>query len=133
MIINRDVLYTKSYVYVFISGIQEHLCNNQMRAKRAGKIEIELSCVNMLCNASEASRIFLNCTVASEASGIFFFNFALFPPILPGLGQIIFSFQKRTNNLFPAFSKSEYLFSKSASPPPLRIKLFSPYLKKTKK
>ena len=28
------------------------------------------------------------------------------------------SFQKRTNYLFPVFSRSEYLFPKSASPPP---------------
>ena len=64
-----------------------------MRAKRAGKIEFELLRVNS-CNLMRPKRAgkSKNWSVASEASGIFFFfeNFALFPPILASLGQIIY-------------------------------------------
>ena len=67
----------------------ERICYNIMRAKRAGKIKIELS------RAKQAEFFF-----ASK------------------LKSDYFSFQKMTDYLFPAFSRSEYLFPKSASPPP---------------
>ena len=52
---------------------------------------------------------------------------AFFPHFQESSGQIIyFSFQKRTEYLFSAFSRLEYLFPKSASPLPLRIKWLSP-------
>ena len=40
-----------------------------------------------------------------------------FPPILGKIrSDYVFSFKKRTFNLFSAFSRSEYLFPKSATP-----------------
>ena len=40
--------------------------------------------------------------------------------------RLFIFFQKRTYYLFSAFSRPKYLFPKSASPPPLRIKWLSP-------
>ena len=93
-----------------------------MRAKWAGKIwnwTVASKDVIIKCERSEPEIFFQNWTVASEASGNFLENFALFPPNSSKLrSAYLFSFKKRTHYLFPAFSKSEYLFPKSASPPP---------------
>ena len=78
----------------------ERKCYNLMRAKRAGKIKIELS-------------------QAKRADFYFFRKICTFPPNSSNLrSDSFFSFQKRTDYLFPAFSRSEYLFPKSARPSP---------------
>ena len=60
------------------------------------KIEIELSRANSynLMRAKRAGK-FKNASVASEASGKFLENFALFPPILASLGLIIYFLSRR--------------------------------------
>ena len=99
-----------------------------MRAKRAGKIWNWTVASKHVIIGSELEN-FSNWTFASKASGNFW-KILRFPPNSSKLrSDYLFSFQKRTNDLFPAFSRSEYLFPKSASPPPpLRIKWSSPYL-----
>ena len=91
-----------------------------MRVKRAGKIwnwTVASKHAIIECERSQPENL-SNWTVASEASGKFFENFALFPPNSSKLrSDYLFSFQKRTNYLFPAFSRSGYLFPKSARPP----------------
>ena len=70
-----------------------------MRAKRAGKI------------------FKLNCRERSERK--IFGKFALCPPNSSKLrSDYLFSFQKRTNYLFPVFSRSEIYFQKVPAPPP---------------
>ena len=67
----------------------------------------------------------LNCRERSKRKT--FEQFCTFPPNSSKLkSDYSFSFRKRTNNLFQAFSRSEYLSPKSAPPPPLRIKCLSP-------
>ena len=69
-----------------------------MRAKRAGKIKIEL------LRAKRAEK---------------FGKFCTFPPNSSKFrSDYLFSFQERADYLFPVFLRSEYLFPKSASPPP---------------
>ena len=83
-------------------------CYNWMQAKRAG-IFLKLNCRER----SERKNCGKICTFAPNSSKL--------------MSDYLFSFQKRTYNLFQAFSRSEYLFPKSASPPPpLRIKWSSP-------
>ena len=81
-----------------------------MRAKRAGKL------------------FKLNCRERK-----FFGKFCTFRPNSSKLrSDYLISFQKRTNYLFPALSRSEYVFQKSASPPPPpRIKWSSPKREKS--
>ena len=60
---------------------------------------------------------FKNWNVASEASGNVLENIALFPQILASLCQIIYF-----------LSRSEYLFPKSANPPPPQNQMVVPLL-----
>ena len=71
----------------------ERTCYNLMRAKRIGKIKIELS---------RAKRKI--CTFSPNSNNV--------------RSDYLFSYQKKKDFLFPAFSRSEYLFPISASPPP---------------
>ena len=104
-----------------------------MRAKRAGKMwnwTVVSKHVIMECKRSEPENV-SNWTVASEASGKFLENFALFIQNSSKLhvrSYYLFSFQKRTNYLFPAFSRSEYLFPKSARPPPPQNQMVVPLI-----
>ena len=71
-------------------------------------------------------KLFENVTVASVACRKRLEKLTLFPQFWWSLGQIIYFLSKKgTDYLCSAFSRSEYLFPKSASPSPLRIKLLS--------
>ena len=73
----------------------------------------------LLLNASDASRNICQIELLrAKRAKKNFGKFCTFPSNSSKLrSAYLFSFQKRTNNLFPAFSRSEYLFPKSARPP----------------
>ena len=100
-----------------------------MRAKRAGKNwnwTVASKHVIIECERSEPQN-FCKLNFCERSERKILGKFCTFPPNSSKLrSDYLFSFQKRTNYLFPAFSRSEYLFPKSASPPPLRIKWWSP-------
>ena len=70
-----------------------------MRAKRSGKIIWELN----RCERSDPKMFWKNCH--------------FFPSSRKVKVRLFIFFQKRTDYLFSAFSRPEYLFQKSASPP----------------
>ena len=91
-------------------------------ASKASRQKIKLNCgeriVIIECERSELKKS-KNWSVASEASGKFFENFALFPPILASLGQIIY-FVSRIGQIiyFQYFEGQNIYFQKVPAPPP---------------
>ena len=136
--LNRDVQYIVMicmYWYIVCVGIQHaqsmirinrflkftvskasrkiYLKKNLMRAKWARKIIWELNC----CKRSEPKFFFFNWQFSTNSRKFKIRLFIFFP---------------EETYLFSTFSRSEYLFPKSVSPPPppLRIKWSSPYMHK---
>ena len=103
-----------------------------MRAKRAGKNEIELSRANSydLMRAKRAEKNLKIEVSRAKRADIFLKTLHFSPNSSKFRSDYLFSFQNRTHYLFPVFLRSEYLFQKSSSPPPPpRIKWSSPSVK----
>ena len=84
------------------------------------KIEIELSQANSynLMRAKRAKKS-KNWSVPSKASGKFLKNFALFPPILASLGQIIYFLSRKGQIIYFQYFKGQKIyFQKVPAPPP---------------
>ena len=92
VMINRDVYIVHKFICVGVLKWDTRTFMLKLNASEASqkKIEIELLRANS-CNLMRAKRAgkSKNWSVASEASENFLENFALFPPILASLGQII--------------------------------------------
>ena len=81
-------------------------------------------------NASKSSlkQIFESFTVVSEASWKYFGNWHFFPNSSKVKVSLLIFCSEEDIKIISAFLWSEYLLSKSANPPPLRIKWSSPSL-----